>query len=73
VDGGDDLLGVDALQVDAGGAETHVAELALDHVERHALARKFDGVSVAQLVRREAAPDACLSGEPAELDAHVGA
>jgi hypothetical protein len=30
VDGGDDLFGVDALQVDAGGAEVRVAELTLD-------------------------------------------
>ena len=54
----DDLFGVDALQVDAGGAEIHVAELALDDVERHALAREFDGVRVAKLVRSEAPPDA---------------
>jgi hypothetical protein len=38
VDGGDDLLGVDALQVDAAGAEIGVAELALDHVQRNAFA-----------------------------------
>jgi hypothetical protein len=58
VDGGDDLFGVDALQVDAGGAEVGVAELALDDVERHAFAGEFDGVGVAELVRREASPDA---------------
>jgi hypothetical protein len=46
-----------------------VAELALDHVERHALARELDGVGVAQLVRREAEPDTRLSGEPAKLAA----
>jgi hypothetical protein len=34
-----------------------VAELALDHVERHALASELDGTRVAQLVRSEAAPD----------------
>jgi hypothetical protein len=34
-----------------------VAELALDHVERHALASELDDMRVAQLVRREAAPD----------------
>ena len=59
--------------LDAGGAEVGVAELALDDVERHALAGELDGVRVAQLVRREAAPDTRLGGEPAELDAHVGA
>jgi hypothetical protein len=32
VDGGDDFLGVDALQVDRGGAEVGVAELTLDDV-----------------------------------------
>src|SRR5215210_4644429 len=36
VDGGDDLFGVDALQVDRGGAEVGGAELALDDVERDA-------------------------------------
>ena len=60
VDGGDDLFGVDALQVDAGRAEVGVTELALDHVERDALAGELDGVGVAQLVRREAAPDLSL-------------
>ncbi len=54
VDGCDDLFGVDALQVDRGRAEVGVAELALDHVERHALTRELDGVGVAQLVWREA-------------------
>jgi hypothetical protein len=73
VDGGDDLSGVDALQVDRGGAEVCVAELALDDVERDALAGELDGVGVAQLVRREAAPDARLGGEPAKFDARVGA
>jgi hypothetical protein len=52
VDGGDDLLGVDALWVDAGRAEVGVAELALDAVEWHVLACELDGVGVAQLVRR---------------------
>jgi hypothetical protein len=42
---------------DRGRAEIGVAELALDHVERHALARELDGMRVAQLVRRGAAPD----------------
>ncbi|MEP6995790.1 MAG: hypothetical protein ABI968_14805, partial [Acidobacteriota bacterium] len=50
-----------------------MAELTLDHVERDALAGELDGVGVAQLVRRDTAPDARLGGESAELDAHVGA
>ena len=40
----DDFFGVDALEVDAGGAEVGVSELALDDVERHAFAREFDSV-----------------------------
>ncbi len=47
VDGGEDFFGVDALEVDAGGAEVGVSELALDDVERHAFARELDGVGVA--------------------------
>ena len=35
-----------------------MAELALDHVERHTLARELDGVGMAQLVRREIGMDA---------------
>jgi hypothetical protein len=68
-DGGDDLLGVDPLQVDRRGAEIGVSELALDDVKRDALAGEFERVRVAQLVRREAAPDACAGREPAELRA----
>ena len=60
VNGGDDFFGVDALEVDAGRAEVGVAELPLDHVERHALAREGDGMRMAQLVRPEAAPDTRL-------------
>jgi hypothetical protein len=56
VDGLDDLAAVDALQVDAGDAEVAVPELALDNDQRQAFARQFDGMGVAQLVRREAAP-----------------
>lgn len=40
--GRDDLLGVDPLQVDRGGAEVGVAELALDDVERDALTGEFE-------------------------------
>jgi hypothetical protein len=31
--------------------------------------REFDGVGVAQLVRRESPPDAGLGGDPAQLGA----
>jgi hypothetical protein len=46
-----------------------VAELALDDVERDALASELERVRVAQLVRRKAAPDAGAGGKPAELRA----
>ena len=46
-----------------------MAELALDHVQRDAFAGELDSVGVAELVRREAAPDTRFGGEPAELDA----
>src|SRR3954451_9291616 len=69
VHGGDDLLGVDPLQVDAGGAEVGVPELALDDVERDVLAGELERMRVAQLVRRKAAPDPGRCGEPAELAA----
>ena len=72
VDGGDDLLGVDALEVDRGRAEVGVAELALDDVQRHALSGELKGMRVAQLVRRQAPPHAGASGEPAELASHGG-
>jgi hypothetical protein len=58
----DDLLGVDALQVNRGRAEVGVAELALDDVERHAFAGDFDGVGVAQLMRRKTPPHIGLGG-----------
>jgi hypothetical protein len=40
-----------------------MAELALDHVQRHALARQLDGVGVTELVRSEAPAHAGLAGE----------
>jgi hypothetical protein len=52
-----------------GGAEAGMAELALDDVQRHALARELERVCVAQLVRREAACDARLGREAPELAA----
>jgi hypothetical protein len=57
----------------AGRAEIGVAQLALDDVQRDALAREFERVRVARLVRREPAPDAGLGGEPAQLAADPGA
>src|SRR5918911_638402 len=54
VNGVDDLEGVDASEIDRGHPEVGVPELALDDVERNALTRQFDGVSVTQLMRCEA-------------------
>ena len=50
-----------------------MAELALDDVQRHALAGEFERVRVAQLVRRESPSDAGARGEPTELAADGGA
>jgi hypothetical protein len=72
VHGGDDLLGVDPLEVYRGRAEVGVAELALDDVERYAFAGELDGVGV-ELMRREAPPDTRLGSEPTKLDADTGA
>ena len=72
VDGGDDLLGVDALQVGAGGCEVRVAELALDQRQRDSLVHQLDCVGVAQLMGREAAPDSRLERELAQLDPRSG-
>jgi hypothetical protein len=48
-------------------------ELALDDVERHALAGQFERVGVAQLVRREPMPDACARSEAPVLAPDRGA
>ena len=49
-----------------------MAELALNGVQRDTLAGELDGMRMAQLMRREAAPDARLGGMPAKLSAHRG-
>jgi len=67
VDGVDDLGAVDALEVDRGDAEVGVSELALDDDQRDALARHLDRVRVAELVRREAPPDASTRRGVAQL------
>jgi hypothetical protein len=71
VDRVDDLGVVDALEVGRGDAEVGMAELALDHVQRDALAGHLDGVGVTELVRGESAPDRGLDGEAAQLGAHT--
>ncbi len=47
VDGGDDLLGIDALEVDRCRSQVCMAELALDDVQRYALPRELKGVGMA--------------------------
>jgi hypothetical protein len=49
-----------------------MAELALDDVERHALAGELDGVRMTELVRCKASPDTCSCGVPAKLGADRG-
>jgi hypothetical protein len=72
VHGLDDLAAVDALEVDGRDAEVAVAELALDDDQRHAFAGHLDGVGVAELVWREAAPHSCRGGGAPELGACCG-
>jgi hypothetical protein len=55
VDGVDDLGVIDSLQMDRGDPKVRVAELALDHDQRHTLARHLNRVRMAQLVWREPA------------------
>jgi hypothetical protein len=47
VDGDDDLLGIDALEVDRCRSQVGMAELALDDVQRYALPRELQGVGMA--------------------------
>ena len=44
VHGLDDLVRIDALQIDRGHAEVAVTELALNDVERHVLAKQLRGL-----------------------------
>jgi hypothetical protein len=48
-------------------------ELALNDVQRHALAGELERVRVTQLVRRKPAPDPGARCEPPELGADGGA
>ena len=68
VDGRDDFLRGDSLQVGAGGREMRMAELALDHWQRNAFVQQLDGVRVAELVGREAPADSGLSSNPMKLE-----
>ena len=67
VDGGDDLLRGDALQVGAGRGEVRVPQLALDQRQRDPLMQQLDSVRMAQLVGREAPTDARLKRDLVQL------
>jgi hypothetical protein len=54
----DDLGVVDTLAMDRGDTEVAVADLALDDDQRNAFAKHLHGVSVPELMRREAAANA---------------
>lgn len=55
MDGRDDLLGVDALEVDRCRSEVRTTELVLDDVQQDALPCELKAVGVAQLMWREPA------------------
>jgi hypothetical protein len=72
VHGLDDLGVIDALEVHGRDAEVAVAELALNNHERDAFVRELDSVGVAQLMRREATPDASRRRGVAQLRSSGG-
>jgi hypothetical protein len=61
----DDLGVIDPAQVRRGDPEVRVPGLALDDDERNAFSRHLDRVRVAELMWREAPPDASLDSDPA--------
>ena len=67
MDGADDLAAVDALQIHAGDAEVGVSQLTLDYDQRNSLVRHLDSVSMAKLVRREAASNTDPGGGVVQL------
>jgi hypothetical protein len=66
VHGADDLLGVYALQINARDSEVGVTQLPLDHVDRNALSRHLDGMSMPQLMGGKAPANASLRCNPTE-------
>jgi hypothetical protein len=50
-----------------------MAELTLNHDQRHTLARHLDGMGVPELVRRKPAPDTGGDGDAAQVRARCGA
>jgi hypothetical protein len=65
VDGVDDLGVVDTTQVGGCDPEVRMPELPLDDHQRDPLARHLGGMSMAELMRREPAPD---SGRPRKAE-----
>ena len=59
--------------MDRRGAEIRVPELALDDVQRDALAGELKRLGVTELVWCKPAPHTGLGGEAAKLDAYRGA
>jgi hypothetical protein len=72
VDGGDVLGVVDAAWVSGGDGQVGVPELPLDDEQRDPLARHLDRVRVAELMRREPAPDPGGHGGVVQLGADSG-
>lgn len=54
MNGVDDFAVIDSLQIDRGSPEVRVAELPLNHVERHAFSSDLNSVRVPKLMRHEA-------------------
>jgi hypothetical protein len=67
VDGRDDLLRRDALQVGAGRRQVGMAELSLDQGQRDPLVEQLDSVCVAELVRGQAAAHPGRDRRPVQL------
>jgi hypothetical protein len=70
VDGRDDLLDIDPLQIGAGGRQLRVAELALNQRQRNPFVQQLDSVRMPELMWGYAPAHACLDGELVQLEAH---
>jgi hypothetical protein len=68
MNGGDDLLRVDPLEVGAGGREVRVPELALDQRQWDPFMEQLDSVGMAELMRGKAPPDTGIACDPPQLD-----
>ena len=66
------LAGLDVPDVAVGGRQARVAELGLDHVHGHALARQLRSVRVSQAVGVDPLLDPCFAGQARQQNANVG-